>query len=202
MATGSRNALVTNYASIDGVRADVLEYRPFVPFEPFRTRATSAWVMLSKAGVSQFAQVGWYEWSTNYRKVFVQYWNGTGYPIFEWNPNPDNTYSQYYVTYTNNAFYFRNRGTQIKSTPAAFNPDQGEIASEITNLVNQMPGDYGAHAWMSYHNMERRLAGSWQNYSPNLVGTSDNTKWYSSNARGGMNPQRDLVTADKRGDCS
>lgn len=195
-------ALKSNYGIIDGVRADLLEYRPYVPFELFKTRATSAWVMLNQQGYARWAQIGWYEYSSNYRKVFIQYWNGSGYPTFEWSPNPDWTYGQYKVNYTGTQFKFFNRGTLIYTASAAFNPNEGQIASEIANELNQMPGDYGAKSWMFFDAMNKRGAGSWSSSTPTSVGTSNNNKWYASNARGGMDPATELVTADKRGDCA
>lgn len=195
-------ALQSNYSAIDGVRASLLEYRPYVPFELFKTRSTSAWVMLSQAGYPRWAQIGWYEYALNYRKVFAQFWNGSGYPTYEWNPNPDWTYGEYKVVYTGSLFQFYNRGSLFLSANAAFNPNQGEIASEIANELNQMPGDYGARSWMAFNSMNKRVSGTWSAYSPSSVGTSNNTKFYASNARGGMDPLRQLVTADRRGDCS
>lgn len=195
-------ALQTNYSNIDGVRSSLLEYRPYIPFEPFKTRGTAAWVGLTQAGYPRWAQVGWYEFALNYRKVFVQYWNGSGYPTYEWNPNPDWTYGEYKVQYTGTQFQFYNRGGLIWTASAAFNPNQGEIASEIGNELNQMPGDYGSHSWMAFNAMSKRVSGIWSAYAPSAVGTSNNTKFYASNARGGMDPLRQLVTADKRGDCA
>jgi hypothetical protein len=195
-------ALQSNFPLIDGVRASVLEYRPFVPFELFKTRATSAWVMLSQIGYPRWAQIGWQEYALNYRKVFVQYWNGSGYPVTEWNPNPDWTYGEYKVVYTGTQFLFYNRGTLVKTVSAAFNPDEGQIASEIANELNQMPGDYGALSFMAFNNMNKSVAGHWGQYLPTSVSTSNNAKWYASNTRGGMNSATQLVTADKRGDCA
>lgn len=195
-------ALQSNFGNIDGVRASLLEYRPYVPFEVFKTRATSAWVMLNQIGYPRWAQVGWYEYALNYRKVFVQYWNGTGYTTLEWNPNPDWTYGEYKIENAGGQYKFYNRGSLLWTAAAAFDPNEGQIASEIANELNQMPGDYGALSFMAFNAMNKRLSGSWSTFSPTSVGTSNNTKWYASNRRGGMDPTRQLVTADRRGDCS
>ena len=195
-------ALRTGYSNIDGVRASLLEYRPFIPWEPFATRATSAWVMLSRTGYPQFAQVGWLEWRGGVRNVFVQDWNGSGYPRFDFSKNPDWTYGEYQVLYTGTQFVFYNRGSRLHTATAALNPDKGEMATETHNQLNQMPGDYGARSFMAFNAMNKRVGGLWSAYSANIIGTSDNSKWYASNARGGMDPYRQLVTADRRGDCA
>jgi hypothetical protein len=154
--------------------------------------------MLNQIGYVRFAQVGWYEWSLNCRKVFLQYWNGTGYPLIEYGPNPDNTYTNYKVTYSGTQFSFYSGSTLLKTVSAAFNPNEGEIAGEIKNELNQMPGDYGIADWMQFQNMQKRLEGStaWSTYSPTSVGTSNNAKWYA------VVSGSTLFIADKRGDCS
>ncbi len=196
-------AIKNNVSDVFGVRAELLEYRPFIPYEPFRTRSSSAWVMLAQSGVTRLAQIGWYEWSLNYRKVFVQYWNGSSFPITEFNPFPDGTYTEYKVIDQGNNMYFYTEGTLRKSVSLNWDPNYGEIGSEITNWVNQMPGDYGAQNFMWFKLMKRQGSGAtWYNFAPNIVGTTDNAKWYASNSRSGMSSLTELVTADKRGDCA
>lgn len=166
--------------------------------------------MLSEGGQPHWAQIGWVEMSINWRKVMVQYWNGSSYTTQYLDPMADWTSTRYTVQFqpVNGQWqwqFFAN-GTVLVYGGVAFDPDQGEVASEITNLKAQMPGDFGAHAWESFNNMVKRLGNppneTWYAYAPSEVGTSDNTSFYASNARGGMDPQRQLVTADKRGDCS
>jgi hypothetical protein len=196
-------ALKTNVQDMDGVRAEVWQYRPFIPFEFVRSRASSAWVMLAKTNFPYWAQMGWYEWSLNYRKTFIQYWNGSSYPTFEIAQEPDNTFTEYKVNDPGSGFNFYIDGQLVKSVGGqGWDPDHGEIASEITNEVNQMAGDYGALDFMWFLVMKRRIDGAWYNFNPNVVSTSNNTKWYASNGRGGMDPATELVTADKRGDCA
>jgi hypothetical protein len=195
-----------NVAGISAIRGQLLEYRPYVPFEMFRTRVTSAWVMLAGPGANNFAQIGWYEWSLNYRRIFLQYWDGQGWPLREYDPAPDWTYQEYSVSYVGQPaqfrFYHGRTVNPLWSAAAAFVPGTGEIASEISNQLNQMPGDLGAISFMKWTAMEVRVAGVFQAFAPAAVSTSDNTKWYSSNQRGGMDPLRELVTADRRGDCA
>lgn len=206
---GSWHAFALRSAAlIDAVRAQLLGYRPFVPFSFTAQNAALAYVMLQTAG-GKWAQVGWYEYDLGYRKTFVQWIDANGNPqTREYDPPADGQYQEYAVSYTGAAGqkkfnFYKGRTVQpLISVSAAFDPDKGEVASEITNTLAQMPGNFGALSFMKFIAMEKRITGTWSAYSPDNVGTSDNTKWYASNARGGMDPLRELVTADRRGDCA
>jgi hypothetical protein len=198
-------AINTAYPEVDGVTAYIYQYRPFVPFELFKTRASSAWVMLH--GVDeQWAQVGWLEY-WNWRKTFVQWTDaGGGHPKLEFDPEPDWTYTQSTVLYEPNAngqmrFRFFSDNVEITAQNAWWDPQDVQVGSEIHNLVLQMPGDLGATHFQKFHTMRKRTS-QWWPFAPTLVSTSNNQWFYASNARGGMDPLRELVTADKRGDCA
>lgn len=189
-------------ADITAVRAQLLGYRPFVPVSFTPENASAAWVGLTTYG--NWAQIGWYEYDLNYRKTFAQYTANGAVINREFNPPPDWQYQEYSVSFTGGQFRFYMGRTvnPLWAVVPTFDPDRGDIASEITNLMAQMPGDFGEFPFMKFIAMEKRVGAAWSAFTPDNVNTNDNTKWYASNNRGGMDPIRELVTADKRGDCA
>jgi hypothetical protein len=78
----------------------------------------------------------------------------------EWNPNPDWTYGEYKIENAGGQYKFYNRGSLLWTAAAAFDPNEGQIASEIANELNQLPGDYGALSLMAFNAMNKRMSGS------------------------------------------
>jgi hypothetical protein len=196
---------------LDGARTYIYQYRPYLPFEFPRRSAAAAYVALVDKDISgSIAQIGWNEYWT-WRKSFLQYYRGAGQPYGydEWNPEADWTYTDYMVSWdlvsgVRRYRFWLNGVLKGTSNVSAFVPDRAEVASEINNFKVQMPGGMAGSGspFEHYDNVRKRVNGAYSALGPTAVNTVDNTKFYASNQRGGMDPSRELVTADRRGDCA
>jgi hypothetical protein len=206
---GNWHAVAFNneYPTINGVTAYVRQYRGHV--ENWGEPGSLGWVMLND-GVVRWAQVGY--WQTgglfDTSHVFIQYTpvhRDNGWDTFWYPPENNDAFIQQTVLYESIGgqmqWRFFSDNVNLRNMPAWWDPQMGQIGSEIQNLANQMPGNFGDLHWAAYNQMQKRT-NQWFAFAPTDVTTSNDNLWYASNTRGGMDPLRELVTADKRGDCS
>ena len=171
----------TDFPNVTGIRADVYESDVYVDL--FTNIHTSAWVMLNGAA-GQLAQVGWKEAAFNDRNVFVQLLHNGGYPITEWAPETEDTYTDYQVLYQGGQFRFYKDDNLIKVYTAQWDPSKSQIMGELKNLNNQMPGTT-AHR-QHFHNADRRSGTStWTDFWGDNYGTSNNNYFGFARYAGG-----------------
>jgi hypothetical protein len=201
-------AINTAYTTINGVSARIYQYRPFVSFQVDRAWASTAWVMLE--GPTGYAQTGWVQYRLGVRHTLVAWvdWTGENQPVKFFDPQPDWSFVQTTVLYEPAAggqmrYRFYAAGEELIAVNAWHDPTQGTIASEINNTKAQLAGNFGAPQLMWFTDMKKRT-NQWWAFAPTDVGykNANSTIFYVSNTRPGMDPDRELATADRRGDCS
>lgn len=135
--------------------------------------------MLTRTDHSRWAQIGWWEWASDYRKTFVQYtYNDTVY-THEYTPEPSGSgqFSTYATLYDPGVYpnpptwTFQVNGVTKKSVQSLqWTPNEGQISGEIQSRATQMPGGTNSRQLFTY--MQILYSGVWYDFG----GTGFNTQ--------------------------
>ena len=185
-------------SQIGGVKTYLLNYSPWVKQD------VSAWPMLDDPVAGFYAQDGWAEEPNNDRHIFAEWTpDGGTWDDKYWGADSVGSTSSYDVLYLNhqNAFSFGWDGNEARDDEfASFAPTTGDVAGEIQDMADQMPGDTNQNESFDYTQAWVGQAGSgnggWQDFGPagaytGLDGTPPN--WYATQV---WDPNHHFVTRD------